>query len=138
MRGAFAGLLAVLSCLASLGAQVVVLPSGLQAGAGNASTGYPWQRTNSAHRVQYCYDASHFTTQGISGPIRVLGLRWRARTAVQATTGGQFAHATVELSSAAVDQSALSANFATNHGPDRTVVFAGPLLVQATAATLPS
>src|SRR5262245_107526 len=114
--------------------QTVVLPAGSGGVEGESSTAYPWNRNSAVIHVQYCYDASHFTLQGVTAPILINRLRWRANSSVLPSAGGTYANAIVELSSAAVDQAAITTVFAANHGPDRLQVYAGPVTVLPTAA----
>jgi hypothetical protein len=113
-------------------AQALVLPAGSAGVEGDSSTAYPWNRNSSVIHVQYCYDASNFTAQGVVAPILINRLRWRANSTTVASTGGSYATAVVDLSTAAVDHAALTTVFAANHGPDRLQVYAGPVTVLPT------
>jgi len=115
-------------------AQAVVLPAGSVGVEGETSTAYPWNRNSAVIRVQYCYDSSNFTAQGVITPILINRLRWRANSTVVPSAGGSYSTALVELSTAAVDQAAITTVFAANHGADRLQVYAGPVTVLATPA----
>jgi hypothetical protein len=112
----------------------VVVPNGLAATEGNSSTAYPWSRTASVIHVQYCYDSSHFLAQGVSYPIQITQLRWRANSATTAYTGGAYANCRIDMSTAAVDQAVLSTTFASNHGADRSNVYTGSVTVAPTTS----
>ena len=73
---------------------------GAQSAEGPSSTAYPWNRNASAVRVQYIYDSTIFTNQGVTTPIRITGARWRANAAAATTTwaGTTYNNATVALS----------------------------------------
>lgn len=122
---------------ATASAQVIVVPNGSAATEGGATTAYAWGRGNQQIRVQYVYDSTHFTNQGITAPIVITQLRWRANGAAT-TAGYTYNNATVQLSSAAVDHLAPSATFASNHGPDLATVYAGPVTVATGAGTTPN
>ena len=48
--------------------------------------------------------------------------------------GGTYSNCRIDLSTASVDQAALTTTFATNHGADRANVFAGAIVVAPTPA----
>lgn len=116
-----------ITLLASLGqAQLTqVVPPAWANTPANSSTAYPWGRTTTDTRVQYCYDSSYFTSASISYPIVVNRLRWRALPTTASWTGGTWGNVIVSCSSAAVDFAAMTTTFASNHGPDLTQVFTG-------------
>ncbi len=109
----------------------VVIPAGTDVNPGNSSNAFPWGTSASAWpglRLMCIYDASNFTSQSISGPILINRLRWRPDNNAAAVTGGTFATADVRLSTAPMDYTGLTTNFATNHGPDLTTVYSGPVV----------
>ncbi|MCA8974103.1 MAG: VCBS repeat-containing protein [Planctomycetes bacterium] len=82
-----------------------------------------------AFRSQMLYDATHFTNQGIIGPITICRLRFRAEDC-ESNLGGQlYANANVQLSTAAVDFQGMTTAFASNRGSDNTIVYSGPITV---------
>ncbi len=123
---------------AALPAQAtVVIPNGLAAVEGNSSTAYPWGRGTAQIRVQYVYDTTHFTQQGVTYPIVINRLRWRANGGA-ANAGGAYNTVQVQMSTCPVDQAAVSTTFASNHGPDLATVHNGPVTVLAGGGTTPN
>jgi len=127
-------LLAVAALASVATAQLTtVLPVGMANAAGSTSNAFPWGTTASGWtglKILACYDSSNFTAASINYPILIQGLRWRANDSTASWTGGTYAQGTVSLSTAAVDQAAVtSASFAANHGPDLTVCYNGPVTV---------
>src|SRR5688500_12380155 len=112
----------------------LVIPNGSAAADASSSTAYPWDRGASVIHVQYCYDATHFTAQGITYPIVITQLKWRANATTATTTGGTYATATIDVSTSAFDQAALTTTFATNHGPDRVNAYTGAVVALPTPA----
>src|SRR5262245_13492265 len=128
MRHVLALLATALPAATALAQSTVVIPAGLVAGAGNSSNAFPWGSSAATFpglRVQTVYDGSNFTAAGITAPIRILRLKWRANDAATSWTGGTFAQATIRCATAAVDHTALSAAFAANVGPNLTTVHSG-------------
>ncbi|MGE3172260.1 MAG: PKD domain-containing protein [Planctomycetota bacterium] len=125
---------ALLPAAACPGQSTLVLPRGLGGGFGNSSNAFPWGNAAlsfPALRVQTCYDSSNFTLAGVTAPIRITRLAWRANDSSITWTGGTFAQATVALSTAAVDHAAVTQSFAQNHGADVTTVYSGPAVYLA-------
>jgi hypothetical protein len=113
----------------------IVIPNGCATAAGNTSNAFPWGSNAAAWpglRLMCIYDASNFTSQGINQPVLITRLRWRPDNAAGAVTGGTFQQADVRLSTAPMDYTGLTTNFATNHGPDLTTVYSGPVVHTAT------
>lgn len=129
-------LLLALPC-ALLAQLPLVIPNGFTTTEGTSSTAWPWGRGTAQVRVMYIYDSSHFTNQGITGPVLVSGLRWRANGGA-VNPGGTYNQVDVQLSTAAVDYTAPNATFAVNHGADLTTVYSGPVTVAAGAGTTPN
>ncbi|MCA8976689.1 MAG: hypothetical protein KDC98_18350 [Planctomycetes bacterium] len=123
--------LALSSLAAAAAAQsTLVLPANAATTAGNASNAFPWGWTAANYgglRHLGAYDAANFTTQSVTFPVLITRLRWRMNDTTSSHTGGTFAQATVALSTAAVDYSAVTTNFASNHGPDYTLCYSGPV-----------
>src|SRR5262249_50372477 len=112
----------------------VVIPNGFAATEGSTSNAFPWGRGSTGGiRQQTIYDSSHFTAQGITYPIIITGMKWRPNTGV-ALVASSYTAATVALSTCPVDQTAVSTNFAANHGADMSTVFSGPVSWGAQAA----
>lgn len=118
-------------------AQTVVIPQVCAAAEGSSSTAYPWGRGNAQIRVQYIYDSTHFTSQGVTYPILINQLSWRANGAT-VTAGYTYGNASVQLSAAAVDYLTPSTTFASNHGPTLATVYSGPVTVNTPAGTTPN
>lgn len=93
-------------------------------------TAYGWGQGTTQRRVQWIYDSTYFTNNGIDHPIRITRLRWRANGA-STVPSGTYSNATLALASAAVDCLSPSTTFASNLGPDLTTVYAGPVSVAA-------
>jgi len=128
MRHVLALLATALPAAPALAQATVVIPTGLAAAAGNSSNAFPWGTSAATFpglRVQTLYDSSNFTAAGISAPIRILRLKWRANDAATSWTGGTFAQATIRLATAAVDHAAVTPSFAANVGADLTTVYSG-------------
>ena len=102
----------------------VVLPAGTATVEGNSSNAFPWGRGGTGLYHQCVYDSSHFTSQGITYPIVITGLRWRPNTGVGLAATG-YGQATVALSTCPLDQAAVSTTLASNQGADRAVVYSG-------------
>src|SRR5688572_8446249 len=128
----FAIMLAAAALTATATAQfTLVTPSGYANAEGGANNAFPWNRGASSTRIQFLIDSSHFTSQGVTYPIIISQLRYRADAATVATTwaGGSWPQVRIDLASAAVDALTPSATFASNLGPDLTTVLNGPVTV---------
>jgi hypothetical protein len=127
-------LASVVSLVAVASAQTTILPASATGIAGNGTNSFPWGTNGNTFpgmRIQCVYDSTHFTTAPapITAPILISNVRWRANDVATTWTGGTYSHATVALGTAAVDHAAASTNFATNVGPDYTIVHSGPVTV---------
>ena len=100
-------------------------------------TGFGWGQGTTQRRVQWIYDSSYFTSNGVDHPILIRRLRWRANGA-STVAAGTYSTATLRLASAAVDCLAPSATFANNLGPDLATVYAGPVTVAAGQGQTPN
>lgn len=122
-------MLAVAALATTAAAQLQhTIPNGTAAVEGNSSNAFPWNRfTNTALRTQLLYDSTNFTNAGITYPIRITRLQWRANATTATWAGGTLANCTVDMSTAAVDHASPSTTFASNHGPNLANVFNGPL-----------
>jgi PKD repeat protein len=115
----------------------VVVPNGTVATEGSSSTGYPWGQAAAPCRVQYIYDSSNLTAQGIHSPIVIDHLRWRANGG-STVSGFTYGNVVVQMSTAAVDHLAPSTAFASNHGTDLATVWNGPVTVATPLGTTPN
>ena len=125
---------AATAAAASLLGQTQTVPNLAPGVPGNSSNAFPWG-TNAASwpglRLQAVYDSSNFP--GISGPVYITRLQWRANDVATTTTwvGGTFGAASVSMSTAAVDYTAVTTTFATNHGFDLQTVYSGAVAYAA-------
>ncbi|MCB9886363.1 MAG: hypothetical protein H6838_12785 [Planctomycetes bacterium] len=112
---------------------LVVAPTGYDTVEGNSNNIYPWGRNAASMHYLQIQDSSNFTSQNVTGPVLINNLRFRVDNALSAATwtGGSWPNVVIEMSTAAVDYTAISATFAANHGPDRTIVHSGAVTVQA-------
>ncbi|MCA8949751.1 MAG: hypothetical protein KDE27_09630, partial [Planctomycetes bacterium] len=104
----------------------VVIPNGAGNAPGNGSNAFPWGTAASTWpglRLMAVYDALNFTNQNVGFPILITELKWRPDNSAGAVAGGQFAQAIVELSTSPTGWAAITTNYTTNHGSDRTVVY---------------
>jgi PKD repeat protein len=125
-------LLAALNAFAT--AQTLVIPSSAANSEGSSSTSYPWNRNVAGgHRVQYCYDSSHFSA---TTPLVIQRIRWRANGSTSASWSGvTHPNVQIDISSAANDYTSLSSTFASNHGSDRSTVYTGNVVVAPSPAS---
>ncbi len=113
----------------------VVIPAGAATRAGNTSNAFPWGNNASAWgglRLMCVYDAANFTSQNINGPILINQLKWRPDNNAGAVAGGTYPTATVQLSTAPIDYTAVTTNYATNHGANVVTAYSGPVVHTAT------
>jgi hypothetical protein len=130
------GAIAVLLPLAP--AQTVFVPAGTATVEGNASNAYPWGRGLGGLQLQTIYDSSHFTSQGLGGPILITGLRWRLdATVARTSTGGSYPNVLVRMSTCPFDQALASSTFALNRGSDLQTVYSGTVTLLAGSSTPP-
>ena len=128
-----AGLLTV-----SLSAQLtLVAPAGYAAAEGASNNTFPWSRATASMRIQQIYDSSHFTGQGVAGPVVLSRLRFRANAGTTTWAGGSWPNVRIDMSTAAVDFLAPSATFALNHGGNLLTVHQGPVFVQGATGSTP-
>ena len=109
----------------------VTIPAGLAAVEGNSSNAFPWNRFSSTQNLQQqmFYDSTHFTSQGIVGPIVITKLTWRANATTASWAGGTQTGCWIDLSTAAFDQAAVTTNMVSNHGADYARVYSGNVAV---------
>ncbi|HLQ37901.1 MAG TPA: hypothetical protein VK348_08875 [Planctomycetota bacterium] len=143
MRSSSSFLLALGVLGATLSAQTVIVPQQAATAEGNSATSYPWNPCLNATcsiRVQYFYTRNAFLNQGITTPIAINNLRWRADGGAVSAGGITFTGVQIELSTA-TPGAILAPNptFANNHGADRTLVFpSGPVTTLPTTGTVPN
>jgi len=129
---------AVTALPAVLAAQLLTIPNGTAATEGNSSNAFPWGRGNGGLLIQCVYDGANFTAQGITGPILITGLRWRLDASAPRTfAGGNYAQATVRLSTCPLDYAALDSTFSSNRGSDLQTVRSGPITLLAGTSAPP-
>lgn len=121
---------ALSSATAAVGQFTHTIPNGTATTPGNTSNAFPWgasANTWGGLRLMAVYDSVNFTAANpaITFPILISRLKWRAQDGTQSWTGGMFTTATVNMSTCPVNWSAVTTNYATNHGPDLTVVYQG-------------
>jgi PKD repeat protein len=113
-------------------AQTIVVPAAAAAADGNSSSGWPFDVA--AARLLYVYDSSHFTSAGITTPIRINQISWRAN-AIAATWTGSSGTVQVDLSTAPIDFLNISTTWNSNHGGDRATVYNGALTIGPGSST---
>jgi hypothetical protein len=124
----FSALLAFAALASAASAQVLNVPDGLNTyNAGTSTT--PWPTT--AGLRQYIYDTTHFTNAGVTGPITINRMRFRAADTIRNLGGHAYSNVTARLGNAAVDYLAMTAAYATNRG------VMGPTSAPMTVTTLP-
>jgi len=123
-----ASVTALLGFASLASAQSLFLPTGAGTAEGPSSTGWPWNRNALAVRIQYIYDSTHFTGQSVGFPILVTGAKWRANASSTTWAGTTYNNVEVSASTAAVDQAAVTATFASNRGADYSQVYSGPVV----------
>ncbi|MCA8963737.1 MAG: PKD domain-containing protein [Planctomycetes bacterium] len=96
---------------------------------GNSNFVLPWSAGANGGRVQFCHDSSLFTGPGMSGPIRITGLRYRPDAIANSSNGGTYPSVVIDMSTCLFDYLSITNTFANNHGPDLTNVFNGPVTV---------
>lgn len=122
-RSAF--LLAATLLAATAAAQLsVVVPNGNATVEGNSNNAFPFTSgtvTTYGVRIQQMYDSSNFTAQGVAGPVLLTGVRLRANATATSWGGGTFNNCTVKCSTAPIDYTAITPNWAANQGVPVTV-----------------
>lgn len=128
-------LLAVLTLPALAAAQEATLPEHSYFQHGSASTA-AWR--SGAMHFQMIYDASHLTDQGVSGPILIVRLRFRAADGAISAGGATYGAANVQMSSCPVDYAAAVTSFAANRGADNQLCYSGPVTTLPTTGGAPN
>jgi len=117
---------------ASAAAQTLVIPPANANTEGNSSNTIPLDSANA--RSLHIYDSSHFTNNGVTFPIVISQLRWRANGAT-ATWSGASPTLQVDLSTSPINYTAISTTWNANHGIDRATVFSGAWNIPAGSST---
>jgi PKD repeat protein len=107
-----------------------VAPNGYAATQGNTNNAYPWNQATTSTRVQFIYDSTNFTLQGITSPILINNLRYRPATTTASWGGGSWPNVQIDLATCTSDYLAPSTTYAANMGPDLTTVHTGAVVVQ--------
>lgn len=129
IRLVFAAALAAVTSAPALAQFTLVAPNGYAAVEGASNNSFPWSRGTASMRFQQMYDSTHFTAQGVTSPIIISRVRFRANATAGTWAGGTWPNVQISMSTAAVDFLAASTTFATNHGPDLAIVRSGPVTV---------
>lgn len=106
---------------------------------GNSNFAFPWSvGSTSVARVQFFQDSSVFTNQGVTTPIRITRLRYRA-DAIANSWNGRSLPTVIDMSTCPVNYTAVTNTFASNHGADLTNVFNGIVtVVPGTGGAMPA
>ncbi len=124
------------ACLAQFAATMP--DSGYATAEGNSNFVLPWNVGANGGRVQFCHDSSLFTGPGMSGPIRITGLRYRPDAIANSSSGGTYPSVVIDMSTCLFDHLSITNTFANNHGPDLANVYNGPVTMLAfTGGTAP-
>jgi PKD repeat protein len=110
----------------------LVVPAAAASVDGNSSTTWPFDVA--AARVLYIYDSSHFTGAGVTAPILIQQLRWRANAST-ATWTGSSGTLQVDLSTAPIDHLGVSTTWNSNHGANRATVYNGAFTIPPGSST---
>jgi PKD repeat protein len=127
----YSSLLAGLLLCAGLSAQsVIVVPPGADLAEQNTLTSpqpisglNALAGTGSTSRTQYIYDAANFTALGVTTPVVITKLRFRANGAAATWTGGTVSNLKLDMSTAPADYLAMTNTFDNNHGLDRLTAY---------------
>nr|MBP8302074.1 hypothetical protein [Planctomycetota bacterium] len=118
--------------------QTLMLPAGLTATEGNSNASAPFGRGNQGARVQYIYDSAALVAAGLTAPIYLRTLAWRANGG-NSGQGGTFAagSVTLKLGTCTTDHLAVSGTFDANFGTAQSWQL-GALAVTSAAGTTPN
>ena len=119
-------------------AQTVLLPAGLTTTEGNRSTTAPFGRGNQGARVQYIYDSAALVAAGLTAPIYLRTLAWRADGGMSGQSG-MFAagSVTLKLGTCTTDHLAVSGTFDANFATAQSWQL-GALAVSVPPGTTPN
>jgi hypothetical protein len=97
-----------------------------------------WGTTITGRRFQVLYDASHFTANGVTGPISISALDFRGEDADHNKGGQTYTSVTVGVYSTSLSSgAALSTTFATNLLPATSTLLSTTLIPTVTVAPSP-
>ncbi|HEX6810313.1 MAG TPA: PKD domain-containing protein [Planctomycetota bacterium] len=117
----------------------LVTPNGYANTVGNSSNVFPWASNVVSTRAQFLIDSSHFIAQGVTTPIMIQQLRYRASPQPAASpiswAGGTWPSVRIDMATSPLDWAVASTTFASNLGPDRTTVLQGPVTVMPGTTT---
>ncbi|MGE3171565.1 MAG: hypothetical protein AB7O97_03000 [Planctomycetota bacterium] len=121
-------------------AQLLIAPEGSFATQPSSSV-LTWRTT--AFRFQMIYDTTHFTNQGVVGPISIDRMRFRAANGNSAAGGtylgdGATFGVNISIGTSLTDYLTPSTTFASNRGAMQTVMQNGTVVCAAGAGTTPN
>jgi hypothetical protein len=127
-----------IAALARLAAgQQLVIPDS-QNFVNSNSTTVAWPAAAAGGRVQWLYDSTHFTNAGVTGPITLTRLRFRAADGVRVVGGHVFSNVVLQLGTAAVDHASASTTYAANQGVMRPPSAPFNLTLQSVNGAIPN
>ncbi|HEX6811385.1 MAG TPA: hypothetical protein VF384_07170 [Planctomycetota bacterium] len=100
---------------------------------GSSSNAFPWGRGSMGLLHQAIYDSSHFTGQGVTYPIVIMGVKWRPNANIALAATSYPTPCSVRCSTCPIDWSAVSTTLANQRGADETLCFQGPVSFAAQA-----
>ncbi|MCA8963357.1 MAG: hypothetical protein H6838_20240 [Planctomycetes bacterium] len=122
-------LLATATLAACVCAQsTLVTPVGYDVIEGNSNNAFPWNRGASSMHYQQIIDSTNFA--GVTGPILIQGMRFRADATTASWAGGSWPNVQIDCATSTVDYLSRSLTFAANMAGDQTTVYAGAVTVQ--------
>ena len=122
-------------------AQLLVVPDTMQI-TNTGSSGLTWRST--AFTFQMIYDTTHFTNQGVTGPISIDRMRFRANQGLVNAGGQQYLGdgatfgVNISIGTSATDYAAPSTTFALNRGTMQSVMQFGTVSVAPATGTVPN
>ncbi|MFY9344066.1 MAG: PKD domain-containing protein [Planctomycetota bacterium] len=126
---------AALAALPAAGQAALVAPNGLATVDGNNNGGYPWNVGSQSMRIQFVYDSTNFTLQGVTAPVVIERLRFRPDAAIANWPGGSWPAVRIDLATCTTDHLTVGASFAGNLGSDARTAFEGEVVVSPGACT---
>ena len=131
-------MLALTPLLGAATAQTVLLPTGFATTEGNGNATAPFGRGNQGARVQYIYDSAALVAAGMTAPVYLRTISWRANGG-SSGQGGTFApgSVTLKLGTCASDHLAVSGTFDANFATSQAWQL-GSVAVTSAASTSPN